>query len=110
MMTIKFLFEFKASLAVGSIKADLESFKGLKHHLPLKQNRNEHRNTKNLIRTIRKKFDAINQKTDTHLEGLALGKTNNLLGLYSNGCLVNLTNPKNHFARRNGFYYVSSSQ
>jgi tryptophan 2,3-dioxygenase len=63
------------------------------------------------IRTIRnQKFDAINQKTDTHLEGLLWSKPITYWDYIQTDALLNLTNSTNHFARRNGFYYVSSSQ
>jgi hypothetical protein len=42
--------------------------------------------TTTFIEALEKKFEAINQKTETHLRRITLVKTNYLLGLYSNGC------------------------
>ena len=66
--------------------------------------------TKELIDALEKKYSELDQDKNNYLEGLLYSKTFKLLGLHSNGCFAQSTNPKNKFSRRDGFYCIPSNK
>jgi hypothetical protein len=69
-------------LAVGSIKADLEEFKGLNNSFKIKKIMNISENAEAILNEIEKKYASIDQKNRNAFRRLTLVQTNDVLGLY----------------------------
>jgi hypothetical protein len=82
---------------VGSIKADLDAFKGLKNPFKIKKIMNISENGEAILNEIEHKYEAINQKQKRILK-VCFGLSHYLLGLYSNRCFIRVGKHSNNFS------------